>query len=107
MIDLFTILKNKNCINGIDISELIDLLVNKNTTTYDISMVGKGKIILKNKEDNKFEKLDCICSYFDTEDLTDCNDIKEQIIKDSRCPSCKECFTCALKKLEAGEISLK
>ena len=105
MIDIFTILKSANCINGIDVSELIDILINGNTQVYDVAMIGKGKIILKNKEDNKFVKLDCICNYFDTGEFTDCNDIKNTYAKD--CSTCKECFSCMLKKLETGDASLK
>ena len=66
MIDIFTILQNANCINGINITELTDLFVNGNYNVYDIAMVGKGKVVLKNKTENKFEKLDCVCNYFDT-----------------------------------------
>jgi hypothetical protein len=106
MIDIFTILANANSINGIQISDLTELFVNGNTQIYDIAMIGKGKVILKSKEENKFEKLDCICSYFDTEGLTDCTDIKEKICKQD-CGSCKECYKCILQKLEKGEISLK
>jgi hypothetical protein len=106
MIDIFTILASANKINGIDITDLMDVFVNNTSTIYDISMVGKGKIILKNKEDNKFEKLDCICSYFETNGCTDCTDIKNDILK-TECASCKHCFSCALKKLESGELSLK
>lgn len=105
MIDIFTILKNANSIGGIDISELTNVLVNGDTQVYDIAMIGKGKIILKNKEDNKFVKLDCICSYFDTDGITDCNDLKETLVPD--CSTCKDCFKCMLKKLEAGTASLK
>lgn len=106
MIDIFTILANANCINGIPIQDLIDLFVNGNTQIYDIAMVGKGKVILKSKEENKFEKLDCVCSCFDTDDITNCNDIKEKVLKQS-CLSCKECYKCMLQKLEKGEASLK
>ncbi len=106
MIDIFTILANANCINGISISELTELFVNGNTTVYDIAMIGKGKVILKSKEENKFEKLDCICSYFDTGHCTDCTDIKQDILN-TECSSCKECYKCALIKLDKGELSLK
>ena len=105
MIDIFTILKNANSIGGIDITELTDVLINGNTQVYDIAMIGKGKMILKNKEDNKFVKLDCICSYFDTDDITDCNDLKNT--HTSGCSTCKDCFACMLRKLETGETSLK
>ena len=106
MIDIFTILANANSINGIQISDLTELFVNGNTQIYDIAMIGKGKVILKSKEENKFEKLDCICAYFDTEGLTDCTDIKEKVCK-QECSSCKECYKCMLQKLEKGEASLK
>jgi hypothetical protein len=108
MIDIFKILESANKINGIDINELTELFVNNNTNTYDIAMTGKGKVVLKNKEENKFEKLDCICTYFDM-NYTDCEDIKNNIIKKScsACSSCKECYKCALKMLEKGELSLK
>jgi hypothetical protein len=106
MIDIFTILANANSINGISITDLTDLFVNNKTNVYDIAMIGKGKVILKSKEENKFEKLDCVCSYFDTEGCTDCNDIKQNIMK-IECSSCKECYKCALQKLDKGELSLK
>ena len=106
MIEIFNLLKNSNKLNGIDINELTDLFVKGNSAVYDIGMIGKGKVILKNKEDNKFERLDCICTYFDTNGITDCNDIKSQIICES-CPSCRECYKHALEKLEKGELSLK
>lgn len=106
MIDIFTILKNANCINGISIDELTNLFVHNNYETYDISMVGKGKVILKSKAENKFEKLDCVCNYFDTNEIVNCEDIKNDILN-QQCSSCKECYKCALMKLEKGELSLK
>ena len=106
MIDIFTILENSNKINGIPITDLVELFVNNNTQLYDIAMTGKGKVVLKNKEENKFEKLDCICSCFETSSITDCEDIKNNIIKQP-CSSCRECYKCALKMLERGELSLK
>lgn len=106
MIDIFTILQNANCINGINITELTDLFVNGNYNVYDIAMVGKGKVVLKNKTENKFEKLDCVCNYFDTNGCTECEDIKNNIMNQTCC-SCKECYKCALIKLDKGELSLK
>lgn len=106
MIDIFTLLQNANNIAGIPISELVEVFLNNNTTNYDIAMIGKGKVILKSKTDNKFEKLDCICNYFDTDGCTDCTDIKNKITEKG-CASCKECYKCALQKLEKGELSLK
>lgn len=106
MIDIFTLLQNANNIGGIPISELVEVFLNNNTTNYDIAMIGKGKVILKSKTDNKFEKLDCICNYFDTGGCTDCTDIKNRVT-DKNCASCKECYKCALQKLEKGELSLK
>ena len=52
MIDIFTILANANSINGIQISDLTELFVNGNTQIYNIAMIGKGKVILKSKEEN-------------------------------------------------------
>ena len=106
MIDIFTILENANKLNGIAITDLTELFINGNTQLYDIAMTGKGKVVLKNKEENKFEKLDCICSYFDTGSLTECEDIKNSLIKEP-CSSCRECYKCALKMLEKGEVSLR
>ncbi len=106
MIEIFSILQNAYSINGIPIEELTNVFVNNNSDTYTISMIGKNKIILKNKEENKFEKLDCICNYFDTNGITDCCDITEQFCG-GKCDSCKECYKCALQKLESGEMTLK
>ena len=39
MIDIFTILQNANCINGINITELTDLFVNGNYNVYEINEV--------------------------------------------------------------------
>lgn len=106
MIDIFTILANTNNINGIQIDSLTELFVHDNSQNYDVAMIGKGKIILKNKAENKFEKLDCVCSYFDTGGLTECADIGEKICK-QECRNCRECYKCMLQKLEKGEVSLK
>lgn len=105
MIEIFALLQNAHNINGIAIEDLTNVFVNNDSSCYVITMIGKNKIILKNKEENKFEKLDCICNYFDTDGLTDCNDIKEKCT--GKCDSCKECFKCALQKLESGEMTLK
>ena len=106
MIELFSIIHGTYSINGISITDLNDLFNNNDTKTYEISMIGKNKIILKNKEDNKFEKLDCICNYFDI-NTNDCVDIKKNITCCGDCDSCKECYKKALQKLESGELSLK
>ena len=105
MIEIFSIMHSSHNIAGISIEELNDVFINNNSTSYVITMIGKNKIILKNKEENKFEKLDCICNYFDTNGITDCNDIKEKCT--GKCDSCKECFKCALQKLESGDMTLK
>jgi hypothetical protein len=69
-------------------------------------MIGKGKIVLKNKQDNKFVKLDCICKCFDVGSNEGCIDIR-RCIGCSDNANCKECYKEALTKLDAGEMSLK
>ena len=105
MIEIFSIMHSCQNIKGISLEELNNVFINNNSDMYIISMIGKDKIILKNKEENKFEKLDCICNYFDLKNYTECNDIKKNCVKN--CESCKDCFKYALQKLESGEITLK
>lgn len=105
MKEIFTLLQDSYSIAGISIDELNKLFLNEDYSTYMVSMIGKDKIILKNKDENKFEKLECICNYFDVS-TTDCITLQEQTTG-KRCDSCKECYKCALRKLEAGEITLK
>lgn len=106
MIEIFSLLQNAYSINGIPIDELNKIFITNESTSYTISMIGKNKIILKNKDENKFEKLECICNYFDTNESTDCYDITEKFFG-KKCDSCKECYKCALQKLETGDMSLK
>ena len=105
MKEIFTLLQDSYSIAGIPIDELNKLFLNDDYSSYAVSMIGKDKIILKNKDENKFEKLECICNYFDV-GTTDCLTLSEQMTG-RNCDSCKECFKCALRKLEAGEITLK
>ena len=107
MIEIFSIMQNNYCINGIDINTLMDLFNKNDNSVYEIGMIGKNKIILKNKEENKFEKLECVCNYFDTNGITDCTDIKEKVLCQKDCCSCKDCYKCILQKLESGDIALK
>ncbi len=106
MKEIFTILQDSYSIAGISIDELNKLFLHDDHSTYTVSMIGKDKIILKNKDENKFEKLECICNYFDVE-TNDCLTLSGQVTGKTSCDSCKECFKCALRKLEAGEMSLK
>ena len=106
MIEIFSLMQSKYSINGISIDTLMDLFNRNDHSVYEIGMIGKNKIILKNKEENKFEKLECIHNYFDTDGITDCTDIKEKFCNKD-CSSCKECYKCVLQKLESGEITLK
>ena len=107
MIEIFSILQNNYHINGIRIEDLNALFLNNDTSVYSVSMIGKNKIILKNKEENKFEKLECICNYFDTHGETECADIMQKVTCCGSSDSCKDCFKCALRKLETGEMTLK
>ena len=106
MKEVFEIINNCNCINNIPIDDLNKLFIENCTEVYDISMIGKGKIVLKNKQDNKFVKLDCICNCFDVGNNTDCVDIR-RCIGCSDNANCKECYKEALIKLDIGEMSLK
>jgi hypothetical protein len=105
MKELFEILKANNCINNIPIDDLTALFVNKDNSQYDIAMVGKGKIVLKDKTNNKFEKFDCVCNYFDVGSNTECIDICKCIGCEQTL--CDRCFACASNKLNTGELNVK
>ena len=105
MKELFEILKSHNCINDIPIDDLINVFINEDNSQYAIAMVGKGKLVLKNKQDNKFEKFDCINNYFNISDATECSEICKSVGSDKM--YCDKCFACALKKLNTGELNLK
>lgn len=105
MKELFEIMKSCNCINNIPIDELTAIFLNQDYSQYDIAMVGKGKVVLKDKQSNKFEKLDCICNYFDIGSNTDCVDIRQCVGCSES--TCDQCYRCALKKLNTGDLSLK
>ena len=104
MIEIFSVLMNSNNINNIPTADLIDLFVKGENTIYDISLVGKGNVILKNKQENKFEKLDCVCNHFDVP-CNNCNDLLAQF--NISHATCKECYKCCLQKLNEGELTLK
>lgn len=108
MIEVFTVMHNQYSINGISISALMDLFNKNDNSVYEIGMIGKNKIVLKNKEENKFVKLECICNYFDTNNITDCTDIKKKVLCCEDCNgSCKDCYKKALQRLESGDMTLK
>ena len=108
MIEIFELLRSANTIGGINVSDLNELFLNNNKTLYEISLIKKDSVILKNKETNAFEKLNCVCDYFDTNGNKDCIDIKKQLsTNDLICSSCVDCYKCALRRLEAGDITLK
>ena len=106
MKEIFEIINNCNCINGIPIDDLNKLFIDNCTEMYDITMIGKGKVVLKSKQDNKFVKLDCIKESFDVGNNVDCVDIK-RCIGCSEGANCRECYRETLLKLDTGEISLK
>ena len=105
MIEVFNIIANNNSINNIQTTDLIDLFVKGDNSIYEISLVGKGNVILKNKNENKFEKLDCVCKYLEVQQQ-DCNDIFAAFNMPSH-TTCKECYKHFLEKLNSGEIGLK
>lgn len=108
MIDIFEILNGKNMIAGtFHIDDLIELFLNDSTSKYAVSMVGKGNIILKDKEDNSFKKIECCSKYFNIDDISDgdeCHRIKEVL---GCSGSCKQCYECALKKYKNGTATIK
>ena len=102
--EIFEYIKNKNSVNGINLTDLINLIEHNDTSLYDIALVGKGKIVLKSKQDNDFKQLSCFCNYFDFGTTTNCIDLQKEL---GCSGNCKNCYKCILKKAEEGEVSLK